>query len=151
VKNKFKMFCLRRKSLLFCFFVICGQLALKVFADVNIENESEESLVNVDKRSLDSSNVVSNKNDGSHLRLYYKSNSPDRSISHELEHRLVKNPTYQFNSGRVQQIDDFNSPLFKNNFQNDQLQGIANTVRPDLYNKNKQTLLNLHYHGNSLG
>ena len=145
------MFCLRRKSFLFCVFVIVAQLALKVFADESIENESEENLVNVDKRSLDSTNVANNKNDGSHIRLYYKSNSPDRSISHELEHRLVKNPTYQFNSGRVQPIDDFNSLLYKNKFQNDQLQAIANTVRPELYNKNKQTLLNLHYHGNSLG
>jgi len=145
------MFCLRKKPFLFCIFIICVQFSSKVFADEYIENESEEKLLNVDKRSLDTANVANTKNDGSHIRLYYKSNSPDRSISHELEHRLVKNPTYQFNTGRAQQTDDFNLPLYKNSLQNDQIQGIANTMRPELYNKNKQTLLNLHYHGNSLG
>ena len=145
------MFCLRKKSFLFGVLAIYAHLSLKVFADANLENENQESLVNVDKRSLDSSNVATNKNDGSHIRLYYKSNSPDRSISHELEHRSVKPPPYHPNNRRAHHIPDLNSPLYKNNFQSDQLQTIANTGRPGLYNKNKQTLLNLHYHGNSLG
>ena len=32
------------------------------------------------------------KNDNAHFRLYYKSNSPGRSVKHELEHRYFKNP-----------------------------------------------------------
>ncbi len=33
-------------------------------------------------------------NDDAHFRLYYKSNSPGRSVKHELEHRFYKNPNF---------------------------------------------------------
>jgi hypothetical protein len=71
------------------------------------------------------------KNDDTHFRLYYKSNSPGRSLSHELEHRYLKNPNALF-----QQRFQENSPFLNINEPN------------YAYEKNKQTLLNLQYHSN---
>ena len=98
------------------------------------------------------------KNDDSHLRLYYKSNSPSQSISHELEHRFVKSPNYRYESqqqgaGNFQSKLDFAAPPAPfaplNNMQFVQPAAEQQNLFLDANGKNKQTLLNLHYHGNS--
>ena len=86
----------------------------------------------------------SENKDDSHLRLYYKSNSPSQSISHELEHRYVKSPNYRFN----QDVATFRP---NSNTQNIQFSPPVDqqSIYLDTNGKNKQTMLNLHYHGNS--
>lgn len=60
-------------------------------------------------------------NDDSHLRLYYKVNSPGRSVSQELEHRIVKNPNYQqYNHHRYVQETNNNNLNGFNYYQPDQ-------------------------------
>lgn len=61
-------------------------------------------------------------NDDSHLRLYYKVNSPGRSVSQELEHRIVKNPNYQqYNHHRyIQETNNNNNLNGYNYYQPDQ-------------------------------
>ena len=91
-------------------------------------------------------NTDTNSKDDSHLRLYYKSNSPSQSISHELEHRYVKSPNYKF----TQETSNFRP---NSNFgQNGPFSPVVND-QPNIFldstDKNKQTMLNLHYHGNS--
>ena len=90
--------------------------------------------------------VDNNSKDDSHLRLYYKSNSPSQSISHELEHRYVKSPNYKF----TQETTNFRPS--SNFVQNSPFSQAAND-QPNIFldsnDKNKQTMLNLHYHGNS--
>ncbi|RNA29815.1 hypothetical protein BpHYR1_029248 [Brachionus plicatilis] len=96
------------------------------------------------------------KNDDSHLRLFYKSNTPDRSISHEMEHRLMKNPNIEY-VNRIHPGSSF-QPKFHTQFSMNYLDPrtqIFSAFKPnnDLFqatNRNKQTLLNLHYHGNSI-
>lgn len=93
------------------------------------------------------------KNDDAHLRLYYKSNTPDRSISHEMEHRLVKNPVFQYNQQAGQQQNSF-QPKYNTQFDLSYFDPRGN-ILPLQQNfgfepKNRQTLLNLHYHGNSM-
>jgi hypothetical protein len=91
-------------------------------------------------------NADNNGKDDSHLRLYYKSNSPGQSISHELEHRYVKSPNYKFTE------DTTNFRPGSNFVQNSAFSQAAND-QPNIFldsnDKNKQTMLNLHYHGNS--
>lgn len=59
--------------------------------------------------SEDTEEALKKNNDDSHLRLYYKANSPGRSVSHELEHRLIKNPAYQqYNHHRLVQESNNN-------------------------------------------
>lgn len=94
------------------------------------------------------------KNDDSHLRLFYKSNSPDRSISHEMEHRLLKNPNIQY-VNRIQPESNFQAKFLPQYTMNYLDPRIFSAFKPnnDLIqaaNRNKQTLLNLHYHGNSI-
>lgn len=94
------------------------------------------------------------KNDDSHLRLFYKSNSPDRSISHEMEHRLLKNPNIQYVSP-IQPESTFQtkfSPQYSMNYLDPRLFSAfkSNNDLVQAANRNKQTLLNLHYHGNSI-
>ena len=86
-------------------------------------------------------NADNNSKDDSHLRLYYKSNSPSQSISHELEHRYVKSPNYRF-SQETANFPPNNVPF--NQGANDQ----SNIFLDSSDNKNKQSMLNLHYHGN---
>ncbi|CAF1028254.1 unnamed protein product [Brachionus calyciflorus] len=128
---------------------------------------------NIVKRPLDTqtSNTFEDeslrKNDDAHLRLFYKSNSQGRSVSHELEHRLVKNPEFQFNQRPLQQQQQqqlqqpqqqipyqpkFNTQFDLNYFDpRNSLPLTYNQNMPIDQNKNRQTLFNLHYHGNSLG
>ena len=72
------------------------------------------------------------KNDNAHFRLYYKSNSPGRSVKHELEHRYFKNPNYMPNQRTPKpnyyqeainpqynlNTFDSNAPNYLNTFQN---------------------------------
>lgn len=72
-------------------------------------------------------NLMKKPNDDSHLRLYYKSNSPGRSVSHELEHRFIKNPIYQqYNHHRLTQetnnLNNLNSLLLDSQLASPQLQ-----------------------------
>lgn len=112
---------------------------------------------------FDESSEISRKNDDAHLRLYYKSNSPGRSVSHELEHRFVKNPAFQYNQRLRQEANGFqpkfNTQLDLNYYdpRNNLLSNLPlnqnlNNNQNMFYdaNKNKQTMFNLHYHGNSL-
>ena len=50
------------------------------------------------------------KVDDSHFRLYYKSNSPGRSLSHELEHRYFKNPSNSIKN-RYQEASPYQTRL----------------------------------------
>ena len=111
------------------------------------------------------SNSLGAKNDGSHFRLFYKSNSPGRSIKHEMEHRFFKNPNFLMNENQAmpgfQQFQYQNlrpNPLF--NFNN-----IGQEKQPSNYgniygtqnapngqyrsNADGSTMFNLHYHDNS--
>lgn len=74
---------------------------------------------------------TNNNNDDSHLRLYYKANSPGRTVSHELEHRLIKNPAYQqYNHHRlVQENNNMNTGLFVNS----QYMPLPNQYPPNAY------------------
>ena len=116
----------------------------------------------------------SGKNDdsASHLRLFYKSNSPSRSISHRLEHKYLKNdpivlsqnrqdtgaykliqapyPSIYSNNPYISQQQLENLQLFQSgpidpvySNQND------NAAKKD-EEKNMHTMLNLHYHGKSI-
>lgn len=89
------------------------------------------------------------KGDDAHFRLFYKSNSPGRSVKHEMEHRFYKNPNQQ----PKQQQDNFNPFFNMNSLQTPQLFSYSNipstyTNQNDL-NTDKSTMLNLHYHDNS--
>ena len=104
-------------------------------------------------------NENTEKNDDSHLRLYYKSNSPSQSISHELEHRFVKSPNYRFDQRINQENTNFQpklnaefgnpSAMFGQNMQFAAQPQDQQNLFLDSTGKNKQTMLNLHYHGNS--
>lgn len=102
------------------------------------------------------------KNDDSHLRLYYKSNSPERSVSHELEHRYIKNPNYNQYNHRVSQETNnfpqqqlkFSSPYYFDPrlYQANQLQQqqVQNTY-PNMFadsDRNKLMMQNINYHAN---
>ena len=65
--------------------------------DMKRPSSSSASIFDDGNDSGNSNSVNLRKNDDSHLRLYYKSNLPGHTISHELEHRLIKNPNYQLN------------------------------------------------------
>jgi hypothetical protein len=122
--------------------------------------------------TFDDPNDGLRKNDDSHLRLFYKSNSPGRTVSHELEHRFIKNPSFQFNQRLSHESNNF-QPKYPqqaqpasfdlNNFDprfylttnnNPQMQQpLLNKNNPFVdpnRNNKQQTMLNLHYHGNSL-
>jgi hypothetical protein len=110
------------------------------------------------------------KNDDAHLRLFYKSNAPGQTVSHELEHRFVKNPNFQYNerlrqdvlnnndlssnpnryspylSAQQPLVYSLNSPAVYS----DDLDANSNNNNNNLNSRDKQTTLNLHYHGNSL-
>lgn len=103
-------------------------------------------------------------NGGSHFRLFYKSNTPERSISHQLEHRYFKRPNGNYYSSAANAADSnqynlnpsqYNSaPAYNNHFM---WPGKANTIsyKPKSYsqhlaNKNRQTMLNIHYHGQNI-
>lgn len=74
----------------------------RVGAGSPISSESGGMVTSTSDDSDDS--LMKKPNDDSHLRLYYKSNSPGRSVSHELEHRFIKNPVYQqYNHHRLTQ------------------------------------------------
>ena len=94
------------------------------------------------------------KNDDAHIRLFYKSNAPGRSVSHELEHRFIKNPNYQYNErvrqdslNRMNPYTSYQSQPYWNNNNNNNL---YNNVYQEDPIKDKQTMFNLHYHGNSM-
>jgi hypothetical protein len=90
-------------------------------------------------------NTDNNSKDDSHLRLYYKSNSPSQSISHELEHRYVKSPNYRFS----QETTNFRpNTNFGHNAPFNQGANDQSNIFLDSSDKNKQTMLNMHYHGN---
>ena len=65
------------------------------------------------------------KNENAHFRLYYNSNSPGRSVKHELEHRYFKHPNsmpnyYQEAPNPQYNLNTFesNTPSYLNSFQN---------------------------------
>jgi hypothetical protein len=93
------------------------------------------------------------KNDDAHIRLFYKSNAPGRSVSHELEHRFIKNPNYQYNE-RVRQdsLNRLNTYSYQpqSYWNNNNLYNNANNMYQDDSMKDKQTMFNLHYHGNNM-
>lgn len=105
------------------------------------------------------------RNDGAHFRLFYKSNTPERSISHQLEHRYFKNPNannyYSNGAGPSQYF--VNPNQYNNNgfALNNQFMWPVNRMvnnpmsfKPKSYlnpeSKNRQTMLNIHYHGQNL-
>lgn len=151
-------------------FMLCSLVCL-----LGSSHGSLLSAENLVKRPLDQARASANggyddpaetlrKNDDSHLRLYYKSNSPGRTISHELEHRFIKNPNnYQYNHRLSQEMVNNFQPALQSSPQFDNLNNFidprqfllnqANMMpqQPNIYaDRNKQTMLNLHYHGNSL-
>ena len=110
------------------------------------EEDQRRAVVNPDLTTSfadDTSSSNENRNDDTHFRLYYKSNSPGRSLSHELEHRYYKNPNNLLQTQRFQQptYQDKLNAFF------DSLEQVKNNYANN-FNKNKQTTLNLHYHGN---
>lgn len=90
--------------------------------------------------------------DDSHIRLYYKSNSPNQYISQELEHRFSKNSNYPYNQRLNLQpklSNQFDLNNYYRNYPYNQLPS-AQSYFMDNNNKNKHTMLNLHYHGNTV-
>jgi hypothetical protein len=90
--------------------------------------------------------------DDSHIRLYYKSNSPNQYISQELEHRFSKNSNYPYNqrlSPQPKLSNQFDLNNYYRNYPYNQLPS-AQSYFMDNNNKNKHTMLNLHYHGNTV-
>ena len=111
-------------------------------------NSFDEDLIN-EKRQ---------RNDGSHFRLFYKSNTPERSISHQLEHRYFKNPNSNLytNGLNVPALNQYftNPSQYNGGFAfNDRYAWPLNKMNPrqksysNLENKSRQTMLNIHYHG----
>lgn len=87
------------------------------------------------------------KNDDSHFRLFYKSNSPGRSVKHEMEHRFYKNPIRQ-----QPKQDNFNQFFSMNSLQQQPSQFFSyssNVPNQNDLTTDKSTMLNLHYHDNS--
>jgi len=89
------------------------------------------------------------KNDNSHFRLFYKSNSPGRSIKHEMEHRFYKNPNFQMNPPQQPQYlpngyNPFLNMLNENSYPQN-TQNIGQNIGQD---NDMSTMLNLHYHDN---
>lgn len=113
----------------------------------HLTEEDQRRPVNPDLTTsyVDESSAPKN-DDSAHFRLYYKSDSPGRSLSHELEHRYIKNPMqrqhYQPSSYQdklnsfFDSLEQANKLSYSNDFNNNN-------------KKNKKTTLNLHYHGNS--
>lgn len=111
----------------------------------------------------DNRNKLSDPN--SHFRLYYKSNSPGRSIKHELEHRFYKNPSF-LSQNEPQQApqymyqNQFNQmpylngmqavSSYSNVFPNENELNMPTNLHASQYNPNndQSTMLNLHYHDN---
>jgi hypothetical protein len=101
-----------------------------------------------------------------HLRLFYKSNSPVREVSNELEHRFFNNyPSQSRYESNIGQNSYYGQNYGNNNPYEVQLQqfqqqyqlpqgfrrqamNIASTL--DNQDRNRHTMLNLHYHGNSV-
>lgn len=134
------------KKVLILIFALC-------FTNARIIQNAKNNLDTTSTGTFDDDTL--RKSDDSHLRLFYKSNSPERSISHELEHRLLKNPNIQYMS-RIHPQSNFQAK-FHNPFSINYLDPRSNILSSfksnDFFespNRNKQTLLNLHYHGNSI-
>jgi hypothetical protein len=94
---------------------------------------------------------VDRKNDNSHFRLFYKANSPDGSVKHELEHRFYKNPNYLANersqAAKLYQTK-FNPFFDLNNFEQNQ-RYLSNYPPINTLNElDKQTMMNVHFHAN---
>lgn len=95
------------------------------------DEEQRRNLVQTDLASSFADETLDNerKNDDTHFRLYYKQNSPGRSLSHELEHRYFKNPNsarqrYQENVPYQAKLNSFIS--LNNLDQNDKMSSYIN-------------------------
>lgn len=129
-------------------------------------NSADSSLMrNANQQASRSFNVNRNKlNDpNSHFRLYYKSNSPGRSIKHELEHRFYKNPSYLSQNEqtpqymyqeKLNQMPYLNGiqavSSYSNVFPNVNELKMPTNLYASQYNpsNDQSTMLNLHYHDN---
>ena len=97
------------------------------------------------------SNENDRKNDNSHFALYYKSNSPGRLVTSELEHRFRKNPNFYSPNAYYMKVNslqnfDANPDSSLKYVSNNVPYQSSNNARNNL--KNRQTMLNIHYHDN---
>ncbi len=90
-----------------------GSLSSTVIKTQQQLNEDDQQRISNQSPDLSTSfDDIENdrKVDDSHFRLYYKSNSPGRSLSHELEHRYFKNPSNSLKN-RYQEASPYQARL----------------------------------------
>jgi hypothetical protein len=88
-------------------------------------------------------NDTNHKNDNAHFRLFYKANSPTRTVSHAMEHRYVKHPDY---TSQQQNLNQFKQQQLQRDYLQRMNNLFANNQNQNSDENNKNIVFNMQYH-----